>query len=122
MRATRALFVTSLLVASCTSETTAPPAGGGSNASNGPGSTGAPKQAPPEDQPVVDPVLDPNGQDCSGQPGELYARSARALRATEEIPLCRFAGSVLLVVNVASYCGNTPQYTPLQALYEKYKA
>lgn len=110
------------MVAACTTETTAPPSAGGSNASNGPSSAGAPKQAPAEDPPEVDPVLDPNGADCSGQPGELYALSARALGATEEIPLCRFEGAVLLVVNVASYCGYTPQYTPLQALYEKYKA
>jgi glutathione peroxidase len=27
----------------------------------------------------------------------------------------------VLAVNVASHCGNTPQYTKLQALYEKFK-
>jgi glutathione peroxidase len=126
MRAPFALLVTSFFVSAfasgCTSETAAPPAGDSDrNASNGP-SASPPKVAPPEDQPVVDPVLDPNGQACTGQPGELYALSARALGATEEIPLCRFEGSVLLVVNVASHCGYTPQYTPLQALYEQYKA
>jgi len=35
--------------------------------------------------------------------------------------LADFAGEVLLVVNVASQCGLTPQYTGLQALYERYK-
>jgi glutathione peroxidase len=32
-----------------------------------------------------------------------------------------YKGKVLLIVNVASKCGLTPQYTALQSIYEKYK-
>ena len=39
----------------------------------------------------------------------------------EEISLEKFKGKTLLIVNVASRCGFTPQYTGLQNLYEKYK-
>jgi glutathione peroxidase len=34
-------------------------------------------------------------------------------------PLDRFAGSVVLIVNVASRCGLTPQYAGLEALHEE---
>lgn len=36
-------------------------------------------------------------------------------------PLSSYKGKVVLLVNVASRCGFTPQYTALEVLYEKYK-
>ena len=40
----------------------------------------------------------------------------------EVCQLSSFEGRVLLIVNVASNCGFTPQYSDLQKLYEKYSA
>ena len=38
------------------------------------------------------------------------------------VSLSQFRGKVLLVVNTASFCGNTPQYEGLQTMYERYKS
>jgi len=39
----------------------------------------------------------------------------------ETIPLRDFSGKVLMIVNVASRCGYTPQYEGLESLYRRYK-
>jgi glutathione peroxidase len=53
----------------------------------------------------VAPLLDFTMKDIDGKP----------------VKLARYAGDVILVVNVASFCGNTPQYADLEKMYTKYK-
>ena len=38
-----------------------------------------------------------------------------------DIDFSKYKGQKILIVNTASFCGNTPQYKDLEALYEKYK-
>ena len=40
----------------------------------------------------------------------------------EPLPLSRYRGKTLLVVNTASFCGYTHQYGALQSLWERYRA
>jgi glutathione peroxidase len=42
-------------------------------------------------------------------------------RVGQEVPLSRYRGKVLLIVNTATGCGFTPQYAGLQDLYLKYQ-
>ena len=51
----------------------------------------------------------------------IYDYSAKRLNG-EETPLADFRDRVLLVVNVASKCGFTPQYEGLEVLFRKYGA
>ncbi len=39
----------------------------------------------------------------------------------KEVDLSKYKGKVVMIVNVASKCGFTPQYEQLEAVYEKYK-
>lgn len=39
----------------------------------------------------------------------------------KDVDLSQYAGKVVLIVNVASKCGNTPQYDGLEKIYAKYK-
>jgi glutathione peroxidase len=49
----------------------------------------------------------------------IYDFTANSL-AGDEVPLKRFEGQVLLIVNTASACGFTPQYRGLEALQREY--
>ncbi len=60
---------------------------------------------------------------CTPAPGanEVYQYSAMNLAGDMNVSMCSFEKKVTLYVNVASHCGNTPQYAPLQALWETYR-
>jgi glutathione peroxidase len=65
----------------------------------------APVPAADKGDKKVPPALDFTMKDIAGKP----------------VALSQYQGKVILLVNVASQCGYTPQYKGLQALYEKYK-
>ena len=54
-----------------------------------------------------------------GQGGNFHDFTVRTIDG-DDFSLAQLAGKKVMVVNVASRCGLTPQYAQLQALYEKY--
>ncbi len=50
----------------------------------------------------------------------IYNFSATTLQ-NKLIPLKEYEGKVIIIVNTASKCGLTPQYTELEQIYKKYK-
>lgn len=63
----------------------------------------------------------------AGQEGSMMAVKSTSLYDFtmndidgKPVNLSHYRGKVLLLVNTASLCGNTPQYSDLQAMYEQY--
>ncbi|NLF31280.1 MAG: glutathione peroxidase [Planctomycetes bacterium] len=52
--------------------------------------------------------------------GDVYRFSAESIDG-KPVDLASYRGSVLLIVNVASRCGNTPQYADLQKIHDQYR-
>jgi len=50
----------------------------------------------------------------------IYDLAARSIQG-RDVSLAKYRGKVLLIVNVASRCGFTPQYTGLETLHRRYK-
>lgn len=50
----------------------------------------------------------------------IYSHKVTSLSG-EPVDLAKYQGKVVVFVNVASACGYTKQYKPLQEIYEKYK-
>ena len=57
----------------------------------------------------------------SAEPKSIYEFTMNSIDG-QPVSLKSFQGKVVLLVNVASKCGFTPQYTALEAVYEKYKS
>ena len=60
-------------------------------------------------------------QTIAANAGSLYDIKLKDIDG-KDTTLAAYKGKVVLIVNVASHCGYTPQYKNLEAVYQKYKA
>lgn len=60
------------------------------------------------------------GEEPTTRPVSVLDHMVKDIEGNDYL-LSRHKGEVVLIVNVASQCGHTPQYKDLEALYRKYK-
>jgi glutathione peroxidase len=81
-----------------------------------PGYVMGPSQVEAAQEPATE-----QGVAMQAQTGGIYDFTVNDIDG-KPVPLSQFRGKTLLVVNTASFCGNTPQYADLQTIYERYRA
>ena len=64
-----------------------------------------------------DVVKEPTNKTATSTPLQFKMKDING----KDVDLADYKGKVVLIVNVASKCGNTPQYKGLEEMYEKYK-
>jgi glutathione peroxidase len=65
-------------------------------------------------------ALSASAQDKPAMPDSVLKFPVKDIDG-KPVDLAKYKGEVLLIVNVASQCGLTPQYKGLETVYEKYK-
>ncbi|GEM_PF-1516697 len=81
---------------------------------------GCNKENPPvEEQPINDTVV--NDTVIPEEPADNIYQFSVLDGNGDSVSLAQYRGQVLLVVNTATQCGYTPQYTDLERIYQLYK-